>query len=261
MRIFDFNRALVRQPAASVVDGLRDGDGSSPSFAGIQAEHAAYAAALAGAGVTVTTLPPLLEHPDAIFVEDPALVFGEGAIRLRPGAVSRLGEGAALAPELTARFPQVLELSEGHVDGGDVLVTPQTVFIGQSARTDRAGARALAGLLAQLGRTATLVETPKGTLHLKSAVTLIDEETVLATAAVASAEIFAQLRVLVVPQDEAHGANVLRVNDVVLAGNRYPRTLDMLAAHGLEVRPLAVSEIVKIDAGLTCMSLRWWSDD
>ena len=259
--IFHFNRALVRQPAPSVVDGLRDGGGPSPSFAGIQAEHAAYAAALAGAGVTVTTLPPLPAHPDAILVEDPALVFTEGAIRLRPGAASRLGEGVALAPVLAERFPQVLELTEGHVDGGDVLVTPDTVFIGLSARTDRAGAEALARLLAELGRSATLVETPKGTLHLKSAVTLVDEETVLATQAVAAAGIFVAFRVLVVSADEAHGANVLRVNDVVLAGNRYPRTLEMLDGHGLAVRPLSVSEIVKIDAGLTCMSLRWWEED
>lgn len=261
MRVFDFNRAIVRLPAPSVGDGLRDGDGPSPSFAGIAEEHAAYVLALEAAGAIITTLPPLPEHPDAIFVEDPALVFSEGAIRLRPGAPSRQGEGAALAPVLADQFPRVLELTEGHVDGGDVLVTPRTVFIGRSARTDRAGAEALADLLAELGRSATLVDTLGGTLHLKSAVTLIDEETVLATPSVAAAGIFSDFRVLTVPAGEEHGANVLRINDVVLAGNCYPRTLEMLDRHGLAVLPLSVGEIVKIDAGLTCMSLRWWASD
>lgn len=261
MRVFDFNRAIVRQPAASVIDGLRADSGPSPSFAGIQAEHAAYVAALEAASLTVTMLPPLPDHPDAIFVEDPALVFGEGAIRLRPGAVSRAGEAAALAAVLADLFPQVLELADGHVDGGDVLVTPQAVYIGQSARTDRTGARALAGLLEQLGRNAVVTETPPGTLHLKSAVTLLDEDTVLATRAVADANIFADFRVLIVPEAEAHGANVLRLGDVLLAGNCYPRTLDMLARHGLTVVPLSVGQIVLIDAGLTCMSLRWWAGD
>lgn len=260
MRVFDFNRALVRRPAPSVVEGLRGGDGPPPSLAGIEAEHTAYAGALEAAGVAVTTLPPLPAHPDAIFVEDPALVFTQGAIRLRPGAPSRLGEGAALAPVLAAQFARVLELTHGHVDGGDVLVTPRTVFIGQSARTDRAGGEALAKLLDQLGKSATLVETPVGTLHLKSAATLIDEQTILATPAVAASGIFHDFRVLVVPEGEDHGANVLRVNELVLAGDCYPRTLEMLDSHGLEVRPLSVSEIVKIDAGLTCMSLRWWAD-
>ena len=85
------------------------------------------------------------------------------------------------------------------------------------------------------------------------------EETVLVTAALAAAGIFDGLRQLVVPEDEAGGANVLRVNDVVLAGDRYPRTLDLLTAHGPTVVPLAVTEVAKIDAGLTCMSLRWSS--
>ena len=141
-----------------------------------------------------------------------------------------------------------------------MLVLPGEVLIGRSARTDAAGAAALAGLLGELGKTARIVATPPGTLHLKSAVTLVDEETVLATAEVGAAGLCPGLRVLTVPEDERHAANVLRVNAVVLAGNRYPRTLDMLARHGLVVVPLAVDEIVKIDAGLTCMSLRWWAD-
>ena len=260
MRVFDFTHALVRTPAPSVTECLRAGDGPPPSYAGVLAEHSAYADALRAAGVDVTVLPLLPEHPDAIFVEDPALVFTEGAIRLRPGAASRLGEGAALAPVLAARFALVLELGEGHVDGGDVLVLPGEVLIGRSARTDAAGAAALAGLLGELGKTARIVAPPPGTLHLKSAVTLVDAETVLATPEVAAAGLFPGLRVLAVPEDERHGANVLRVNAVVLAGNCYPRTLEMLDRHGLVVVPLAVDEIVKIDAGLTCMSLRWRAD-
>jgi dimethylargininase len=36
-----------------------------------------------------------------------------------------------------------------------------------------------------------------------------------------------------------------------------PRTLELLQQHGLKVLTLPVSEIAKIDAGLSCMSLRW----
>ena len=82
MRPFDFDHAILRAPAPSVVDGLRAHDGPSPSFAGVAAEHRAYAAALADAGVTVDMLPPLDDYPDSLFVEDPALVFREGAILL-----------------------------------------------------------------------------------------------------------------------------------------------------------------------------------
>jgi dimethylargininase len=47
------------------------------------------------------------------------------------------------------------------------------------------------------------------------------------------------------------------VNDIVLVGAQYPRTIDMLNRAGFAVVPLRTGEIGKIDAGLSCMSLRW----
>lgn len=257
MRVFDFNRAIVRLPSPSVVDGLRLGDHDGPSFDGVAREHAAYVDALEHAGLTITILPPLAEQPDSVFVEDPALVFPEAAIRLRSATPSRLGEAAALEPCLRAAFDRVVELSEGHVDGGDVLVTPDRVFVGLSGRTDHRGATALVKLLGEIGRAGEIACTPAGTLHLKTACSLVDEETVLATAELAATGIFDGFRVLTVPDGEEGGANVLRLNDVLLAGAAYPHTLEMLARHGATLVPLQVAEIGKIDAGLTCMSLRW----
>ena len=256
-RIFDFTHAILRRPGVNVVKGLRAGGGADPALTGILREHAAYAAALAAAGLGVTMLDPLEDYPDAIFVEDPALVFPEAAILLNPGAPSRAGEGASLRPALAAQFGQVLELDEGHADGGDVLVLPGRILIGLSARTDRTGAEALAGLLEGLGRRAQVVETPRGVLHLKTASSLIDEKTVLAAPALAATGVFAGLRVLEVPPGEEAGANVLRVNDALIVGAGCPRLHDLLDGYGARLVPLANTEIAKIDAGFTCMSLRW----
>lgn len=256
-RIFDFTQAIVRTPGESVVHGLRAGDRPDPSLAGIRAEHAAYVAALRGAGLAVTVLDPLEAHPDALFVEDPALVFPEAAILLRPGAPSRAAEADHLRPALTDKFAQVLELGEGHADGGDVLTMPDCVWIGLSDRTNRAGAEALIALLARLGRPARIADTPPGVLHLKTACSLIDGETVLATRALAESGLFARYRVLVVPEGEEGGANVLRVRDVLLTNARFGRVNDLLGDCGARLMPLETGEIARIDAGLTCMSLRW----
>jgi dimethylargininase len=256
-RPFDFTRAIVRTPGASVVSGLRAGGGADPTLEGVRAEHAAYVAALERAGLAVTVLDPLEHFPDAIFVEDPALVFPEAAILLRPGAPSRIGEAAFLRPVLEKSFPQVLEQSEGFADGGDVLVMPGKVFIGLSARTDRQGAEVLAGLLGHSGRKAVIAETPESVLHLKTASSIVDADTVLATADLAASGVFDGYRVLVVPEGEERGANVLRVGDTILAGSRFPRIADLLDGHGAQVRLLENAEIEKIDAGFTCMSLRW----
>lgn len=257
MKAFEFNRALVRTPPASVVHGLRAGDGPDPSLEIIRQEHAAYVAALEAAGLAVTTLPPLQEFPDSVFVEDPALVFPNGAILLRPGAPARRGEALALEPHLRECFDKLLLLAEGHVDGGDVLLTSRKTFIGLSSRTGRTGAGALVDLLARIGCDSQVVQTPPEVLHLKTACSLLDEETMLVTPALARSGIFDGFRVLTVPEGEEGAANILRLNNYVLASADYPRTLELLERSGLRLMPLHTTEIHKVDAGLSCMSLRW----
>jgi dimethylargininase len=258
MRVFDFNSAIVRTPGRSVIDGLRATPGPAPDFETILFEHRAYIAALETAGVRVTILDALERFPDSIFVEDPALVFPQAALLLRPGAPTRITESAELAPTLASRFSRVLRLTNGHADGGDILVTPERVLIGLSARTDETGAAALQILLSSLGLASQVVRVPSGTLHLKTASSLVDEETILATEALATSGLFEGFRVLVVPGEESAAANALRVNDTLFIRAVCPRTMEMLVKHGAHVVPLPVSEIAKIDAGLSCMSLRWF---
>jgi dimethylargininase len=258
--VFHFNSIIVRSPSRSVVDGLRAEDRSSPSYEGVKAEHDAYVEAMRAAGVKVTALPPLEAFPDSIFVEDPALVFTEGAILLRPGAATRVKEVEEIAPTLRQMFETVLDLSEGYADGGDVLTTRESVMIGLSARTDRAGAEALRGCLEKLGRRSEIVATPEGVLHFKTDCSLLDDETILSTNRLARSGVFENFRQMIIPEGEEPAANALRVNDVVMVGSDFPRTIEMLDRAGYKVVPLKTTEIGKIDAGLSCMSLRWFSE-
>ena len=255
--VFHFDRALVRRPGASVVAGLRAVDRGAPTLHGVQGEFEAYVAALGSSGVAVEILPALEEFPDSVFVEDPALVFSEGAILLRPGAPTRLGEAAAIAPVLRHRFDSVLELTEGFVEGGDVLVTPDAVLIGLSARTTERGARALTLLLERLGRKGVVVTTPPGVLHFKTDCSLLDEETILATGRLAASGVFEGYRVLLTPEGEEAAANSLRVNDRVFVGEAFVRTADRLSSAGYKVVPLQNAQIARLDAGFSCLSLRW----
>src|SRR5262245_30392068 len=151
--VYRFNSAIVRTPSRSVTLGLRAHDRGDPTYVGVQSEHGAYVSAMRDAGVKVTVLPPLEAFPDSIFVEDPALVFTEGAILLRPGATTRIKEAAELEPVLREMFKSVLQLAAtGYADGGDVLVTGERVMIGLSARTNEVGARSLQACLEQIGR-------------------------------------------------------------------------------------------------------------
>jgi dimethylargininase len=257
MRCHDFTHAILRRPGRSVVHGLRNHDAGDPTFEGVTAEHLAYAAALERAGLAVDILEPLEAFPDAIFVEDPALVFGEGAILLNPAAATRVEEAGYLLPALEARFPQVMRLEAGHADGGDVMVTPGVVLIGLSARTDPAGAQSLTAALGELGRKARIVAPPEGALHLKTIASLIDEETILTTAQGRDSGLFAGFRTIVTDPGEEAAANALRVNDMLLLSANHPRIAERLDRAGYRLDLLHTTHIARIDAGLSCMSLRW----
>jgi dimethylargininase len=236
---------------------LRAVERGAPTFDGVMREHAAYIRALEEAGVAVEVLSALPAHPDSIFVEDTALIFHDTAIVLRPGAPTRTGEAAEIARVLEHRFEHVLHLRDSYVDGGDVLATPKTVFIGLSQRTTAEGARALVGLLDQIGLRGVVVSTPRDVLHLKSDCSLLDDETVFATERLAATDIFDAFHVVRVPETEEGAANAIRVNDRVLISDGYPRSADLLGRLGFSTVPLATREVAKIDAGLSCMSLRW----
>jgi dimethylargininase len=186
-------------------------------------------------------------------------VFTEGAILLRPGAASRVDETKEITPTLRAMFETVLDLpNPGFADGGDVLTTPKSVMIGLSARTDKTGAEALAACIDKLGRKAEIVATPEGVLHFKTDCSLLDEESILSTARLARSGVFKDFKQIIIPEGEEPAANALRVNDVVMVGSDFPRTIEMLDKLGYKVVPMKTTEIGKIDAGLSCMSLRWY---
>ena len=120
------------------------------------------------------------------------------------------------------------------------------------------GATALQRLLSSIGFSSRVVAVPPGTLHLKTDCSLIDEETVLATKALADSGVLDGMKVVEVPAQERRATNAVRLNDTVLVRAGCPRTLDLLLQHGVNAVPLPVDEIAKIDAGLSCMSLRWF---
>ncbi len=216
-------------------------------------QHAAYVATLRQLGVTVTELARLPEHPDAVFVEDTALVLDEVAVMLRPGAPSRLGELVTVAAALEKHRELVWIEPPATIDGGDLVVLGGTILVGVTSRTGHAGATALGAAIAPFGYTVTTVPVT-GCLHLKTAITAIDDETVIAHTPFVDLE-GSSCRVLDVPTDEPHGANVVRVAEVLLVDATAPRTGELLAGRGYGIVPVDVSEFAKAEGALSCKSV------
>ena len=219
-------------------------------------QHDAYRQVLASLGFVVVSLPALDEHPDAVFVEDTAIVLDELAVLTRPGAASRRGEVAAMEPALEALRPLVRIEAPATLDGGDVLRVGRTLFVGRGTRTDAAGVAALRAAVAPAGYEVLPVDVA-GALHLKSAVSALDERTLLVDRSACDAGVFAArgLTLLDVPADEPAGANVLALGADVLVGAAFPGTARLLARRGHSVYPVDNGELLKAEAGLTCCSL------
>lgn len=258
-RSYSFTHAITRRPAPSIIQGLRAVDTGNPDLGLMQAHHADYIAALRSTGATVIELGPLDAFPDSVFVEDTALCLPEGAVVMRPGAPTRLGEAAEMAPHLEALYGQVLRIKgqDSFIEGGDILMTETEVLVGRSARTNAAGIAELAALLAPWGQTVREVLTPPGVLHFKTDCSLLDAETVLATERLAASGCFAGYRVIHTAPGEEACANTIRFNDLVLMPAGFPATRDRLADAGYRVVEIGNSECAKLDGGMSCLSLRF----
>jgi len=259
---YEFTHAISRTPGDSVVRGIRDvgqhGQGSDPDPAMFKAQHAQYIAALTAAGLQVINLDPSEEFPDSVFVEDAALCIGNTAIVLRPGASSRAGEGPLIRPALETIFSRVIELpGSGTVDGGDILVAENVVFVGESARTSSSGLGGLSKVLADLGYETRKVITPNSVLHFKTACGLLDEKTIFADKALSITGCFEGFTIIDVPEGEEAAANLIRVNDTVMISSGYPMTSALLAGRGYQVVEIDTGEAAALDGGLSCMSLRF----
>jgi dimethylargininase len=219
-----------------------------------RAQHAAYARALAAMGCSVERLAAGDEMPDSVFVEDTAVVFDELAIITRPGAESRRRETDAVAQALHAFRPLIAIEPPGTIDGGDVLVVGRAVFVGTGGRTNAEAVAQMGRALAPFGYDVRSVHV-SGCLHLKSAVTALDDETLLINRRWAPAGAFSGFALVDVHDLEPAGANVLRVANKLLYAAAFPRTCDLLVTRGFHVGTVDLSELAKAEGAVTCCSI------
>lgn len=223
-----------------------------------EVQHAAYEQALRDADYNVIRLPALPEDPDAVFVEDTAVLLTDHAIITRPGTASRRDEVVSTAKGLEPYFA-TRRLSAGYLDGGDVLKIGKTLYVGQSNRTDAEGTAALEIEVAPLGYDVVPIGLGR-CLHLKTAVTFAGvggsgRPTLLANTDWVDVGRFGDMEVISVGDDEPFAANVVKAGDRLIMAAGSPRTAAKLRERGFKLVEVDLSELQKAEAGGTCMSL------
>src|SRR6266481_5008433 len=219
-----------------------------------QEQHHAYEKLLGGLGARVISLPAEPDLPDSMFVEDPALVLDELAVILSLGTETRRREAPSLAQAL-AQFRKLEYVSlPGTLEGGDILRIGRKLFVGLTRRSNAEGLRQLAVILAPHNYEVIAVPVT-GCLHLKSAVTLLGRDTLLAHRAWFDPTPFSAYDWIDVDPSEPHAANALALGNTIIFPASFPRTRVRIEAAGFHVTPLDISELQKAESGLTCSSL------
>ena len=253
-----FTRALMRRPAANFADGLtRSTHRGAPNYALALQQFEAYAAALRACGLTLTIAPADERFPDGHFVEDPFVIFGDLAFRCRSGAAARRGEGDSLKPYLS-QLRLVEPPPNARIDGGDVLFCADRVLVGIAERTNAAGFHALRNAILSAQPGVRIDPVPfSGVLHLKSGLTELAPNVLIRDPALRTDYDFDWAQVIVLPPDEGHAADLMPVNDTLFVAANCPAAYDAATKHCKRVETLDLGEFVKMDGGLTCLSLRY----
>ncbi len=251
-----FKTAIIRKPAKTFARGLSTSNLGSPDYDLILKQHGAYVEALRFIGLDVIELEEEPVYPDAHFVEDTAVVTPDVAVITNPGALPRRGEEDSIAPVL-AKYRRTAQIeAPATVDGGDVLMVGKHFFIGISERTNKAGAGQLGNILENCGNTWEPIAVGAG-LHLKSSINFVGNKTLIAVEDFANLAEFKNYDKIIVDPTEKYAANTLWINDHLLIPKGFPDTRRKLSSLGLEIIELDMSEVRKMDGGLTCLSLRF----
>jgi dimethylargininase len=175
-------------------------------------QHAAYERAVEAAGCTIENVYDVrIDLPDAVFVEDAAIICDEVALVTRPGAESRRAETPPVAELLRRYRPVHVIEAPATIDGGDVLVAGRTVYIGRSGRTNDVAVEEVRRLLGPHGYQIHTVPVT-GCLHLKSAVTALADDRLLINSAWVNREAFSAIDLIDIDPREPAAANVLRID-------------------------------------------------
>lgn len=251
-----YTHAIVRLPGYNFSQGITEADLGIPDYDLITQQHKEYTNTLVKLGLKVIQLEALEVYPDAYFVEDTAVITQQMAVITNPGAESRKGEIQHIEPVLT-KYRQLHRIKPpGTLEGGDVLQVGGHFFIGLSKRTNRQGVEQFGRIIETYGYTWTAVEVVNG-LHLKSDVNLADRDTLMVTELYAKYPAFNDYQKIILAEDESRAANSLSINGTILMPSGFTSAKKKLENLSLPIIELDISEVRKMDGGLTCLSLRF----
>lgn len=233
-----FPQAISSHPAKNEIDLSKAKD-----------QHKNYVEALKRVGAKIYAMPPEDSLPDSTFLEDTSFIFGGNAYLCCAKEETRRQEVNSVA-QILKDYLQVARL-EPFIDGGDILDTPEAIFIGLSQRTNDKAFQYLAN---KVDKKTVPVPVLKG-LHLKSAVSYLGNNILLINPKRVENSAFKNFQWVEVEEKDSYAANCLAITNQILMPAGFPETREKIHQQRFETIELEMSEFEKADGGVTCLSL------
>jgi dimethylargininase len=245
---------LVRRPAESLADGIVTFIDREPLDLELaKRQWDGYVAALHRSGWPTVVIDGDDAMPDCVFVEDTVVMFGDLAVITNPRQPARNPEIVAVQRTIEELGLETTAITDGTLDGGDVLKVGSQVYVGLSGTTNAAAIAQLARILAPRGYTVTTVPMTRA-LHLKSALTALPDGTIIGYAPVVDDPALFPSFVAVPEEPGSHV--VILDEDLLLMSSAAPRTAASFEDRGYRLELVDVSEYEKLEGCVTCLSVR-----
>jgi len=259
----DKKNIIVRQPPKSFINALTTSqftDGRKPDYNLALKQHNEYVNTFKKLGLNVIILDAEEHFPDCCFVEDQALIVDNNVFFPLSGAPSRIGEQKSIIDTITPFMKSIHWCKEpGRIDGGDVVRVGEIFYIGKSTRSNDEGVSQFQDFLTKLGYESHIIKVPDYSLHLTTLCSSPTPDLILVPENSINDLKFNNLpgnvEIIPIPESETYGCNTIGVGNKIIISEGYPTVKKELAAKGLKIIELPMSEFRAVDGSLTCLSL------
>lgn len=225
-----------------------------------QSQHEQFTKTLEHHGVEVVTLPSSKQYPEQVFTRDIGFTLGEELFVAEMASEIRDGEEQVLENWLEQTDTEFLKLDVNRIEGGDVIIDRDTVYVGVSGRTSMEAVRELQGKLPH--QKVIPVPFDEKYLHLDCVFNILSEDTALIHRNALEPEMVQHLEekytLLDVCEQEQFtmGTNVLSIGDQkVLSLPVNEKVNKKMRKHGFNVLEVDFSEIIKSGGSFRCCSM------
>ncbi|SDX51605.1 N-Dimethylarginine dimethylaminohydrolase [Marininema mesophilum] len=224
------------------------------------AQHQELVNTLRGFGIDVILLKPEENYPDQVFTRDIGFTLGHHLFVSQMEENIRKGEEKILTNWLVNHYTPFQPIRSGSIEGGDVMIDRDTIWIGNSGRTSH---QAMAELQQELPQMEILpLSVPVKYLHLDCILNILSPNEALIFPPAFEEESLALLakRYELIEVDETEqftlGTNILSIgNRTVLSLPVNPRVNKALRHRGFTVVEVDLSEIIKSGGSFRCSTL------